>query len=152
MNFKTTNMRSYLLLISLYLTSVLSYGQNVSECDSAYIYKHFLFYNSLNNTFDDIDEPFIEEFWETEREKAIKYYFLASYLKSIPVSQRVIMISYLDEKRKFKAHKWIYNNLQSQTDTSNYFRILNTDYGIPYSRLNITEDIVKEYCPECTYK
>lgn len=141
-----------ILFIAFCLMSILSYGQDVSKCDSAFIYKHFLFYHPDNNTFDDIDEPFIEEYWETEKKKAIKYYFLSAYLKSIPISQRVIMVSYLDDERKFEAHQWIYNNLQSDSDTTRYFRILNTGYGIPYSKLKITEEIVKKYCSNCNYK
>lgn len=62
------------------------------------------------------------------------------------------MVSYLDDERKLEAHQWIYNNLQSDSDTTRYFRILNTGYGIPYSKLKITEDIVKKYCSNCNYK
>ena len=132
--------------------TVLAYSQSVSEFDSIFIYKHFLFYHSESKTFDDIDEPFIEEYWTSENENAKKYYYLSAFLKSIPVSQRVIMISYLDDSQKNKAHQWIYNNLTTVQDTSKYFLILNTNYGIPYSKLNIPVNLVMKYCGKCKYK
>jgi len=132
--------------------SVLLYSQKVSNKDSIYIYKHFLFYHSDNQSFDDIDEPFIEEYWKTKNEEAKNYFLLSAYIKSIPVNQRVIMISYLEEDQKFKAHQWIYNNLTSSQDTMEYFSILSTDYGISFYKLNIKENIVKKYCPGCKYK
>jgi len=145
-------MKKYIAIITFCFLSLVAIGQEVSSCDSAYIYKHFLFYHPENKTFDDIDEPYIEEYWETQNENAKKYYYLSAYLKSIPVTQRIIMISYLSTDKKYEAHSWIYNNLQSRSDTIKYFKILNTGYGIPYSELKITESVVKEYCKDCNYK
>jgi hypothetical protein len=124
----------------------------VSDFDSSYIYKHFLFYHPETNAFDDIDEPFIEEYWETQNEKARKYYFLSAFLKSIPVVHRVIMLSYLDNEKKIEAHNWIYNNLQNSNDTIRYFKVLDSGYGVSYSKLKIPKCVVKKYCIECSYK
>jgi len=85
---------------------------------------------------------------ETKNESK-ELFFVSAYIKSIPVNQRVIMISYLEEDQKFKAHQWIYNNLTSSQDTMEYFSILSTDYGISFYKLNIKENIVKKYCPGC---
>lgn len=132
--------------------TVICFGQNVSDCDSSYIYKHFLFYHPETNTYDDIDEPFIEEYWFSEKENAKKYYFKAAFIKSIPVSQRVIMVSYLEKDQKLTAHQWIYHNIKTKSDTTRYFKILNTGYGIPYTELKIPEDVVKTYCTKCNFK
>jgi len=142
----------YIILAIFCALGIISKGQVVEKCDSSFIYKHFLFYHEDNNTFDDIDEPFIEEYWETQKENAKKYFLHSAYLKSIPVSQRVIMISYLDDVEKMKAHKWIYSNLQTLSDTVKYFEILNTSYGVSYSKLNISKDVVNKYCSNCDYK
>ena len=136
----------------LFLFTVLIYSQSVTECDSAFIFKHFLFYHSDSKTFDDIDEPFIEEYWTSENVKAQKYYYLSAFLKTIPVDQRVIMLSYLDDNQKNKGHYWIYNNLRTARDTIEYFLIMNTNYGIPYSHLNIPERTVMKYCTKCKYR
>ncbi len=145
-------MKKYIMLFSLCFVSFPLYSQKVTICDSTYIYKHFLFYHADNQSFDDIDESFIEEYWKTENEKAKNYFLLSAYMKSIPVTQRVILISYLKEDQKIKAHQWIYNHLKTSQDTVEYFSILNTSYGVSFSKLNITEAIVKRYCPACKYK
>jgi hypothetical protein len=145
-------MNKYLILTLLLTNALFSYSQNVTECDSSYIYKHFLFYHLETNTYDDIDEPFLEEYWFTEKENAKKYFFKAAFLKSIPIGQRVIMVSYLDKEKKLEAHQWMYGNMETKKDTVNYFRILNTGYGIPYSDLKIPEEKVKLYCEKCNYK
>ncbi|MEQ8535244.1 MAG: hypothetical protein RIB86_25530 [Imperialibacter sp.] len=127
-------------------------GQKVCKEDSAFIFKQFLFYHSDEETFDDIDEPYIEEYWNTNTEKAKKYYALSAYLTSIPIDQRVIMVGYLDDQRKLEVHKWMLANLKSPKEKSAYFMVLGTSYGVPYSSLGLSKDEVLSHCPNCKYK
>jgi two-component SAPR family response regulator len=127
-------------------------GQQVSTEDSVYIYKHFLFYDSDSKTFDDIDEPFIEQYRNTNNEKAKKYYKLSAYLKSIPINQRVIMVSYLDDETKFEIHQWFLNNLKSSKEKTEYYLVLGTGYGFPYSKLGLSKEEVIKHCPRCSYQ
>jgi len=145
-------MKKILLIFILLLEVICLKSQNVSREDSAYIYRHFLFYNTEHRTFEDIDEPFIEEFYKKYPEKAKIYYFKAAFLNSIPVEQRVIMISYLDSLKQEQAHKWILKHLRTRYDTIKYFKVLASEYGFPYSKLGISEKEVKMYCPDCKYR
>jgi len=126
-------------------------GQNVNKEDSAYIFKQFLFYHLDSKTFDIIDEPYIEEYWNTNNEKAKKYYALAAYLTSIPIDQRVIMVGYLDNQKKIEAHQWLLANLKSTKEKSTYFMVLGTSYGVSYSSLGLSKDEVAKHCPRCKY-
>jgi hypothetical protein len=144
---------SKLLLLCCFLTlAPKTYSQKVTKQDSIFIFKHLLFYHQENKTFDDIDEPYIEEYWSTQNENAKKYFYLSTFIRSIPISQRVILISYLDEETKIKSHNWIYLNMSNKNDTIEYYNILNSDYGIPYSKLKIEKGTLLKYCPSIKYK
>jgi hypothetical protein len=145
-------MRKILLLFALFSSTTTIFSQSVTGADSIYIYKHFLFFNPENRTFDDIDEPFIEEYWLSQNVNAKRYFYLSTFLRSIPVSQRVILLSYLDNETKVKSHLWIYHHLTTRKDTTEYFNILNSEYGIPYIKLNIPRETLLKYCKTCNYK
>ncbi|MFV0291227.1 MAG: hypothetical protein ACK5IJ_10110 [Mangrovibacterium sp.] len=136
---------STLILLMLVVNSASAFGQSVSKCDSTFIYNHLLSFKKDTNTFNDIDEPEIYEFYFSDSIKARKYFYEAAFLKSIPIDQRVIMVSYLEYDKKLNVHKWMYSNLENRKDTINYFRILDSDYGMPYSKIGIAESTIESY-------
>ena len=142
----------HIVLISLLLLSFEIKAQDYSPSDSIYIYKTLLKYSSETNSYKDIDEPFIESYWKSDKKRAMKYFEKAAYIESIPIVQRVIMAHYLDQDCKKKLHEWMYSNLESKMDTVKYFKVLRTGYGLPYSELGIDEETVKKYCLKCKYK
>ncbi len=142
-------MRVLLVFCFVLLTAGESNAQLVSEADSTFIFKRFLSYDNKANRFSDINEPFIETYWLEQTEKARFYFEKAAYLNTIPINQRVILISYLDDKPKMAAHRWVNQRLSSAAQKKEYYRVLNTGYGVPYSKLGISEEEVQQYCSHC---
>ncbi|BDD02310.1 hypothetical protein [Persicobacter psychrovividus] len=139
-----------IFLIVVFCNDVLA-QRTVNKQDSIFIYKTLLFVNDSNFNQTNLDEPFIEEFWEENKIEALKYYKEAAYIKSISIVDRVIMIHYLPISEQLELHQWLMDNLESKIDTVSYYRVLDSDYGLNYSDLNIPKQLVYRYCPQCKY-
>ena len=145
-------MKKYILSICLLVLSLVVFGQQYTDSDSVFIYQKFVKYSIQNGSYKDINEPFIENYWNSNNEVAAKYYEKAAYIRSIPIEQRVIMTHYLEKDCKMRLHEWMYDNLETRTDTVTYFKVLKTSYGIPYSKLGIKKRTLYRYCSRCEYK
>ena len=51
-------------------------------------------YNFDNKVFDDIDEPFLEELWESNKPKAKELFAKAIKLSTAPIHERLVLASY----------------------------------------------------------
>ena len=84
----------YILTIFLIWTVQLLHGQTnnkLTETDSLLVLKKVYMYDFDRNKFEDIDEPFLEEFWSSEKQKAKVLYDKAIKLTSAPIWQRMIL-------------------------------------------------------------
>lgn len=148
-----------LLLICVIALCDVAYGfsQNCNANDSAFIYDNLLGYDSITKEFYDIDEPYISSFYDSIPATAEYYFQKAAFIESVPAWQRVVMVGYLPYRQKKECLKWIYCHLDKRKakDIELFLRAIQYSdfgYGIPFSELGISQEEVRKYCQDCSYK
>jgi len=144
----------YILTIFLIGTVQLLHGQTnnkLTETDSLLVLKKIYMYDFDRNKFEDIDEPFLEDFWSSDKLKAKILYDKAIKLTSAPIWQRMILASYFYQDKEFGQVVSVLKSCKNSADTLKVFRIMDS-YQIKFSDFNISQKLVENYCKDFKYK
>lgn len=164
-------MKKILLICIFGVVNILNgYSQEYSKEDSMFIYKNLLIYDEENNIYEHVDIPFVEEFCDSIPKIAEYYCYKATFIRSIPAWQRVILVDFLPYEQKRECLRWIYKHLDmdNEEEVSSFIRIQELResvywtngvrharlwrIGLSYEEIGIPIEVVKKYCSDCSYK
>jgi hypothetical protein len=144
----------YILTIFLLCTVQLSHGQTnnkLTETDSLLVLKKVYMFDFDKNKFEDIDEPFLENLWSSDKPKAKSLFDKAIKLISAPIWQRMILASYFYQDKEFGQVISVLKSCKNRADTLNVFKIMDS-YQIKFSDFNIKKKLVENYGKDIKYK
>lgn len=143
-----------LLTIFIILTVEMVSGQEKNSLnieDSILVLKKVYMYDIDQNKFNDLDEPYIEDLWSSDKQKAKKLFEKAIKLESAPVYERMILASYFYHDNDLKQAEYVIKSCKNKSDTINVFRVMDS-YKIKFSDLKISRKLIELYCSDCQYK
>ncbi len=148
------HIKKILLAIFTILTVKMVSGQeqkSLSREDSILVLKKVYMYDFKQNKFNDLDEPYIEDLWLSDKQKAEKLFEKAIKLENAPIYERMILASYFYHDNDLKKVEYVLKTCKSKSDTVNVFRVMDS-YKIKFSDLNINRKLLEIYCSDCQYK
>ncbi|MBK7626008.1 MAG: hypothetical protein IPJ16_02200 [Bacteroidales bacterium] len=146
--------RLSILAIILFSTVTDLSGQEripLSKSDSILVLKKIYIFNSETKKFDDIDEPYLEEIWNSNKGNAMVLFDKAIRLSIAPINEKMILASYFYKNKDFEKVKFVLSLCKTKIDSTQIFKVMNS-YGIKYSDLNIKPELLVKYCKDCKYQ
>ncbi len=148
------HIKKILLAIFIILTVKMVSGQeknSLNREDSILVLKKVYMYDFEQNKFNDLDEPYIEDLWLSDKQKAKKLFEKAIKLDSAPVYEKMILASYFYHDNDLKQVEYVIKACKNKSDTVNVFRVMDS-YKIKFSDLNISRKLLELYCSDCQYE
>ncbi|WP_439185894.1 hypothetical protein, partial [Carboxylicivirga taeanensis] len=152
-NYAKRNMKASILIIIVFIFSLNLTGQESSslqKSDSLLVLQKIYTYNFESNEFEDIDEMYLEELWNSDKHKAEELFKKAIELKSAPIHERMILASYFYHSNDLKPVHNVLKSCMTHKDSISIYNIMDS-YRIKFSDFNISKEQLKKYCENCKY-